>query len=394
MINPKDVINEKTVEELCVTADNYFKSMSDLIPQISKPFSNLIEAPALLQNIGILLSELRLGKTMTVLDFGSGTCWLSRLLNQLQCQTISCDVSKTALKMGKHLFEKFPIIGEYISNPIFLHFDGFKINLPDKSVDRIICHDSFHHIPNQETVLFEFTRVLKNGGIVGFSEPGKFHSRTAQSQYEMKNFNVLENDVDIKEIFSAAKRSGFTEIRCKLLPDMIMSIEDYLVVEKNVQDINIEKNVFENIRDEMTKRTIFFLYKNKFVPDSRSHIGLSHNISIDKKEYIIDVGNELILPLKIFNNGKAKWLIENINDTGVVKIGTHLYDDNNNLLNLDFSRHLFTDVVMPGEIIEKNITIKFDKLGMFKLCIDLVSEGICWFENIESKPQFIIIKVV
>lgn len=394
MINPKDIINERTVEELCITADNYFRSISDLIPQISKPFSNLIETPALLQNIGILLSELQLGKTMVVLDFGSGTCWLSKLLNQLQCQTISCDVSETALEMGKYLFKKFPIIGEYISDPIFLHFDGFKLDLPNKSVDRIICHDSFHHIPNQETILSEFVRVLKDGGMVGFSEPGRYHSKTAQSQYEMKNFDVLENDVDVKEIFSIAKKVGFTDIRCKLLHDMVMSIEDYLDIEKNVCDSNIKEGVFGNIRSEMTKRTIFFLYKNKFIPDSRSHLGLSHNIFIDKKKYMVGINNELILPLKIFNNGKTKWLVENINDIGVVKIGTHLYDDDDNLLDLDFSRHLFTNIVMPGEVIEKNITIKFDRPGIFKLCIDLVSEGICWFENVESKPQFVTMEVV
>lgn len=394
MINPKDIINEKSVEELCLTADNYFKSISDLIPQIGKPFSNLIEAPALLQNIGILLSELHLGKTTVVLDFGSGTCWLSRFLNQLQCQTISCDVSEAALKMGKHLFAEFPIIGDLISEPLFLHFDGFKIALQDKSVDRIICHDAFHHIPNQETVLSEFVRVLKDGGIVGFSEPGRFHSRTAQSQYEMKNFNVLENDVDIEEIFDIAKRSGFTDIRCKLLFNMAVPIECYREIEENVYSLSTKEDVFENIRNEMTNRVIFFLYKGKFIPDSRSHIGLSHFISINKENYSVGVNKDVDVQLKIFNNGKTKWLNEGINDIGAVKIGTHLYDNNNTLLDLDFSRHLFTNVVMPGETIEKTITIKFSKLGIFKLSIDLVSEGICWFENIGAKPLFITINVV
>jgi len=97
MIDPKELIRNSTVEGLCLTGDNYFKSIIDPTPQMGKPFSDLVESPEVLQNMGLLLSGLRLGKTMKVLDFGAGTCWFSRYLNQLRCQTISCDVSATAV---------------------------------------------------------------------------------------------------------------------------------------------------------------------------------------------------------------------------------------------------------------------------------------------------------
>jgi ubiquinone/menaquinone biosynthesis C-methylase UbiE len=133
---------------------------------------------------------------MTVLDFAAGTCWLSRLLNQLQCQTISCDVSAAAaLEHGKRLFSEYPVTSSLVSKPEFLLFDGHTLNLPSKSVDRIICHDGFHHIPNQREVILELARVLKRGGIAGFSEPGRFHSQSPQSQYVMKNYTALENDI-------------------------------------------------------------------------------------------------------------------------------------------------------------------------------------------------------
>ncbi|MBL7061071.1 MAG: class I SAM-dependent methyltransferase [Actinobacteria bacterium] len=393
MINPKDLIKKLTVEELCLTADNYFKSISDPTPQMAKPFSFLLETPELLQNMGLLLSELRLGKTMTVLEFGAGTCWFSRFLNQLQCQTISCDASKTALEIGRRLFAEFPIIGNLVSEPLFLHFNGHKIDLPDESVDRIICLDAFHHIPNQDEVISELARVLKKGGVAGFSEPGKFHSQSPQSQYEMKNYNVLENDIDITEIFYIAKKSGFTDIKCKLLCDMGMSLNQYQSLISKRQNAELEKNIFDNIRNVMTNKTIFFLYKGEFTPDSRSHIGLSHSISIDNKIFSIMAGEVLNLSIRISNNGSAKWLNKNINYIGVVKIGTHLYDEANNLLNLDFSRHDFTSLTAPGETIDKTIAIRFSDIGIFRLAIDLVSEGICWFENIGSKPQYITVNV-
>ena len=88
MIDPKDVMRRYTVEELCETADQYYRSVSDPTPLMSKPFSFLHETPEALHNLGLLLSGLHLGKTMTVLEFGAGTCWLSRVLTQLNCQMI------------------------------------------------------------------------------------------------------------------------------------------------------------------------------------------------------------------------------------------------------------------------------------------------------------------
>jgi hypothetical protein len=86
MIDPKDVMRRYSVEELNETADAYFRRLSDPTPLMSKPFTFLHEAPEALQNLGLLLSGLHLGKTMTVLDFGAGTCWLSRFLAQLICR--------------------------------------------------------------------------------------------------------------------------------------------------------------------------------------------------------------------------------------------------------------------------------------------------------------------
>lgn len=104
-------MRQYSVEELCETADAYYRAVTDPTPLMSKPFTFLHEAPEALQNLGLLLSGLHLGKTMTVLDFGAGTCWLSRFLIQLNCQAICCDASPAALAIGKRLFEELPLIG-------------------------------------------------------------------------------------------------------------------------------------------------------------------------------------------------------------------------------------------------------------------------------------------
>ena len=143
----------------------------------------------------------------------------------------------------------------------------------------------------------------------------------------------------------------------------------------------------------MYNKTIFFLYKGKVIQDSRTYEGLSHSIYIDKNDFQITAGDDMHLSMKITNTGSARWINENINDLGVVKIGSHLYDAKNKLLDINFSRHYFTKPVEPGEVVDTIITINFRDAGVYKLSIDLVSEGIIWFENIGSKPQLITVTV-
>ena len=393
MINPKELIETLSVEKLSQTADQYFKSICDPTPQMGKPFSSLIEAPEILQNMGYILSGLRLGKTMTVLEFAAGTCWFSRFLNQLQCRTISCDVSVTALELGKRLFSEYPIIGNLVSEPVFLPFDGHKLNLPSESVDRIICHDGFHHIPNQDEVISELARVLKPGGIAGFCEPGMFHSQSPQSQYEMKNYKVLENDIMLSEIFSIALKHGFTDLKVKLLSNMEVSLDDYQALTDNKPSQTLKGTILENIHNIMINRTVFFLNKGAFVPDSRSHIGLSHSISTERNSFSVKAGEDVHIPLKVTNTGVAKWLNKNINGIGVVNIGTHLYDERYNLLKLDFSRNALKSPIEPSQTFYQDIKLRFSDVGYFVISVDLVSEGICWFENIGSKPIYLEINV-
>jgi len=164
LIDPHELMEKFGLEGLCDKADRYFQQVADPTPLMAKPLMNLKEAPGMLYHLGLLLEGLKLAKSMTVLDFGAGTCWLSRILNQLQCQVIAMDPSRTALDIGKRLFREYPIIGTPFAEPQFLRFDGRRIPIPDESVDRIVCFDAFHHVPNPKDVLSEFCRVLKTGG--------------------------------------------------------------------------------------------------------------------------------------------------------------------------------------------------------------------------------------
>jgi SAM-dependent methyltransferase len=394
MIDPKDVIKKYTVEELCATAEQYFHLVSDPTPLMSKPFSFLNETPEALQNLGLLLSGLQLGRTMKVLDFGAGTCWLSRVLTQLNCETICCDPSPTALDIGRRLFEEYPLIGTVVYKPTFLPFDGHRIDLPDESVDRILCFDAFHHVPNPAEVIREFGRVLKKGGIAGFSEPGQGHSRTPQSQYEMSNYCVLENDINVNEIFQFARTAGFTELSLKVVTDMEMSLSQHNLLFGQPGDAeSLRSELWNRTHNTMHNRAIFFLHKGPLARDSRSHIGLAHVIRIDKTDYAVEAGQPLRLSVTITNTGEASWLHTNSQIFGIVRLATHLYDGDGKLLNIDFSRHALPVSVSPGETITMSIEENLPGPGRYRLAVDLVAEGVIWFENVGSTPIMVTAQV-
>jgi len=392
-IKPEEIIEKLGIDGLCLSAEEYFKTITDKTPLMNKPFHSISEGPYLLSKLGVLLSGLRLGKGMTVLDFGAGSCWLSRFLNELSCATISLDPSSTALEIGKELFERLPPLNRPVSQPIFLKFDGKKVPLPDNSLDRIICFDAFHHVPNPDEILEEFYRILKPGGISGFAEVGTDQSNSPQSQKEMKTYNVLENDISLEHIKKVSQDIGFSEIYCKFFthPDYEINLPDYLRLTKKKK---IPKAMEKYITGSMREYPVFFLIKDQYRPDSRNPNGLKHQLVIEKKEYRIEAGVAFTVKIEIENSGEARWLCQNINDTGVVNVGIHLFSTDNQLLNFDFLRFNPGREMIPGDRLELEIPITLKEKGSYRLAFDLVAEQVCWFEETGSLPLSIFVEVI
>lgn len=393
-IDPRAVMRQYTVEELCETADEYYRRVADATPLMSKPFAFLHETPEMLQNLGLLLAGLQLGKTMTVLDFGAGTCWLSRILAQLNCQPICCDASAAALEIGKRLFDEHPPIGLTVFQPRFLPFDGHHIDLPDASVDRIVCFDAFHHIPNPAEIISEFGRVLRPGGMAGFSEPGREHSKSPQSQYEMRHHRVLENDIDLNAIFGYARTAGFTSLTAKVLTDMEVSLDGYNAFFDGSAQQELRSELWNQTHNTMFNRSIFFLHKGSVERDSRSHIGLSHTMTIGVREISVQRGTPLEFDVTLHNSGDATWLHTNNEIHGVVRLGTHLHDAAGRLLEVDYSRHNLPQSVRPGETLRMAATVPLPERDAFRLTFDLVAEGVTWFETQGSTAITVAVAVI
>ncbi len=209
----------------------------------------------------------------------------------------------------------------------------------------------------------------------------------------------MENDIILSDIFNIAQKHGFTDIRIKPICNTQISLRDYQELTSNKRKTAPEKALTKHIRHLLDYRLVFFLYKGVFIPDSRRPIELSHSISTNKRNLTVKVGEAFVIPLKIFNTGKAKWINSNVDDIGVVFIGTHLSDSFGNHMHGgvgqgELSRHRIKDSVISGALLEQDIKMRFDETGTFRISIDLVAEQICWFKDLGSQPLELSINVV
>lgn len=376
-IDARELARARSIAQLNETAEQYFRGLTDWDYHLAKPFSSVADAPALLINFANVLQCLKLYPGLRVLDFGAGSGWTSRLLTQLGCEVVVADVSPTALEMARELYRRQPVIGQQ-PEPAFLRFDGRRIDLADCSIDRILCFDAFHHAPNPDEVLAEFARVLTPGGIAAFSEPGPNHSRTAQSQFEMRMYGVLESDVDVRSIWRSARAAGFSDARFAAynIPPFHVGLDEFEeVLRGGVQFIHwsqATREFLQNVR-------IFALIKGGSPPlDSRSGDGVDAKIDL-RIEHVSTSGIKISGTVE--NKGRATWL-RSAAPVGGVCLGCHLLDASGRLINFDLHWEQLSAAapgIASGERVDVSFSIPKPPPGEYILEFDCVAQKVCWF---------------
>lgn len=396
LIDVRSLLGKLSVEESNRFAEEYFARLSDWTHHLSKPFGSFDETPQLLINFAVVLQGLQLCPNMTVLEFGAGTCWASRFLTQLGCSVIACDVSPTALRIGQELYARSPPIGDR-PKPKFLLFDGRRLDMPDDSVDRIICLDAFHHVLNSAEVLSEMSRVLAEGGIAGFAEPGPEHSRTAQSQYEMKTYKVIENDIHIQAIWSDAKAAGFTGMNLALF-HVSPFYTDASQFEDFLNGGRTSKRYLNAVRAFMRNQRNFFLYKGEPAKkDSRYRQGLTALITVSPPEVTVAEGESIRLSAKVTNNSPTVWLPSSAG-LGAVYLGCHVHKADGSLYRESFHWEPLTPAegrpIAPDDTVKLEVNLPSLPLGRFLIEFDMVSNDVCWFAINGSQTSKVVVQVV
>jgi 2-polyprenyl-3-methyl-5-hydroxy-6-metoxy-1,4-benzoquinol methylase len=383
VITPADVMRRETVESLVAGADEYYKSAiaegaASFLKR--KPFHAFDDSPQVLVRLGCLLHGARLAIGMRVVEYGGGAGWLSALLFQMGCHVTCVDASDAALRIAREAFDERRSLAVWDGATATTALtDGHTLPVADDTVDRVICYDVFHHVPNQKEVLRGFFRVLKPGGMACFCEPGRYHSMTVTAQDEMANYRVLENDVVLEDVWALARSVGFTGIVVYPMLDAsyTLSIDDYLSF---VGSGRAGVRGREALMNGTLATSVFFLQKGTPALDSRHASALSATIAAPAT-VAAKAGVPVTVTVAFANSGEGRWLSHTgeAGAIGTVNIGIMRGDESGRTVERDWRRVPLPHDVEPGQSIEVACEIMFPEAGSVTLRVDLVSEHIKWF---------------
>jgi ubiquinone/menaquinone biosynthesis C-methylase UbiE len=104
-----------------------------------------------------------------VVDVGCGWGRSLKKLDERFAPTrlIGMDIDPQMLEASRKEAEREGVLAE------FMRGSSSNIRLDDNSVDLLFCHQTFHHLIDQERAIAEFHRVLKPGGVLLFAESTK-----------------------------------------------------------------------------------------------------------------------------------------------------------------------------------------------------------------------------
>ena len=366
-------------------SERYFADYKDHAYLLGKPYTDTLQFARRLFDVGVLVHWLRLSPGEVVVELGAGTCWLSHILNRFGCKTIAIDISASALDLGRTLFER-DTLTNWGLHPQFLPYDGHRIPLPDTHVDKVLIYDAFHHIPNQDEILCEMSRVLKTGGVVAMCEPGKGHGYSETSRFEMEEWGVLENDIFPDELGARALTCGFDH--ASVVPiNLPLSVEvptdrlrDFLQGKKLRHYWSLWCQAFQDVN-------YLLLYKGDYVPTTRNPRVARAKIEPSPDHVSVEVGEAASLTVHLTNIGDTRWLSDIPETAGQTRLGGHLHagERGGPALDYDWYRTDLPRDVAPGEGVTVDVTLPpLDTPGNYRVVFDVVAEGVLWFANRDS----------
>ena len=343
------------------------------------------ETPAIFYRLSLALEALDLGLGHTVLDFGAGSCWLSIILNRLRCRTISVDVSPTALAIGREALALERHAHPEL-DPRFLPYDGRKIPLPDACVDRVLCFDSFHHVPNQDEILAELFRVLRPGGRAVMAEPGEGHAHADASEFDAANYGVLENDLVLEDLLERVRRAGFSEVFVKPYPDVPILV---LSGAAHLRLLAGDHSLFpmNHMIDSLKQFHLLILLKGQPTRDSRNPRILRAKITVPDGTRL--AGRAEIVAactMQVENTGRHDLARRprTASREATSSVGGHLLDERSGkMIRIGFLTERLPRDVAPGERVEVRSEVRPSgrRRDASVLRLDLVADGIAWFSQ-------------
>jgi len=135
-----------------------------------------------------------------VLDIASGEGYGSNILSKVAKSVLGVDVDEASVAHANRKYGS--------SSLKFLAGDACSVPMEDQSVDAVVSFETIEHVEDQDTMIKEFKRVLRPGGLVIISSPEK-HAYNLQNGHENP---YHKKELDFEE-FENLLKSHFRNVR-------------------------------------------------------------------------------------------------------------------------------------------------------------------------------------
>jgi ubiquinone/menaquinone biosynthesis C-methylase UbiE len=337
----------------------------------------------------VVAKSLGLRPGAEILDFGSGSCYASELLNRFGYRTVAVDIDREVLAIGRERLTLDPRC--HSEHARFVTGDGMHIPFREESFDGIICINALHHMLDYRATLAEMYRVLKAGGRAVFSEPGDEHSKSPESIMVVEQFGAVEKDIILPEIYQLAKEVGFARMVLKpyVLPDLVdLDYEDFDRFRKG-DKVSAAFLSAGEIADFVRGQPLFYLEKSGtkvFTSANAPLATLRAKIVVKECPSRVRQGGMVKIVVLCENVGDSIWLSTPTAFGGYVTFGVKLLTPDGRVVEESRGRQRLSHDIGPGHCVEVVAEVSLDgfKPGRYRVLFDMVNELVCWFQSAGS----------
>ncbi|HEV8393591.1 MAG TPA: class I SAM-dependent methyltransferase [Vicinamibacterales bacterium] len=388
----------------------------------TKPFSpphsdTLEESAHLLHDFSAAMLTLRPSPDDLILDLGAGAGWCSDLLGRLNRSSVAVDLSFDMLRAGR---------GRQGAPVRAVAGDMEALPFRTGTFDKAVCFSALHHVPDMSRAVGEISRVLAPDGVALFSEPGEGHDEAAVSAAAMRDFGVLEQEVIIETFIGDCRKAGFEDVRVKPLaytiPGFDLTLDQWQswmrVAESTrprralakmglaiMEAFGFGKRgaLFEDTFSISLVRTLrqvvrhhpIIVASKRARPSGSDQAVWRAEIALEPSAPAAKPGATLAVVARITNRGTAIWSPSSLSGVGHVAVGVQLLDRDGRLLVRDHYRQPLPHVVRPGEAFGVTLACPApSEPGAYQFKIDLVAEGVTWFEAAGSTAPALPVEVL
>jgi ubiquinone/menaquinone biosynthesis C-methylase UbiE len=385
-----------------------------------KPFApsgetTVVEGLRLIQDFGACIALLDPSPHHKILDLGAGGGWASDWLQRLGLSVVATDLSSELLEVARQrLAESGRAHG--------VCGDSEALPFRTSSFDRVLCLNTMHHMPDVGKALREIVRVLNADGRAVFAEPGLGHSQQPHAIRAVQEFGVQEADIDAADFLDQCKAAGFPFVVLEPFSHIVtgygLTAEHWrnwsnLAAESRprraartfrravLELVGARKNselfaeafgseVLRVLGAAMQNHPIIVASKqplNHFLARTEnSQLALNASIRIVDATEKVAAGEMVGLQVEIQNIGTMSWIAD-AQIRGHVRVGAQLLDSERRLIDRDYVRQPISHDVPGGHTMSTTMRFKAPSTsGWYFLKVDLVSEGVTWFEPRGSAP--------